>query len=309
MPPTTRRSARIQSSRSPSQQQQQKTLNFRSTGKVTKPAVVIHQSKGSKTGDAVVTTVTDIPEKEGILQKDELEKVEVEEIKRGKAEEENVTVGKEEQENVTEVKVGEIREVDDEEEEEEEGKTESQIDSQAPHDILLAAETEASEASTDDSPLTTLAEPTITERLLSTPSVPPSLADLPPEIPIQLSKITVAKVSLYHKVILESRLTQPVHQNALSLSEKVLRHFDVSSQYGPCTGITRINRWKRAYRLGLNPSMEVLKVLVDVEQLSGKVEPGKKAVGGEGVSAEAGRKRDERTAFIDEELSSRTAQE
>ena len=276
-----RRSARIQSSGLPSQQHQhQKTLNFRSTGKVTKPAVVIYYDKGSKTEDAEVTAVIDVPEKQ-------------------------------EQEKVAEVKVEETRE-EDEEEEEEEGKTELQIDSQTPHDSFLAAaaaEAEADEAGTGDSPLTTLVEPTVPERPLSTPSFPHSLADLPPEIPEQLSKITTAKVSLYHKSILEARLTKPVHQDALSLSEKILRHFDVSSQYGPCTGITRINRWKRAYRLGLNPPMEVLKVLVDVEQRGGKVEPGKQTVGGDEAIAEAGRKRDERTAFIDEELSSRTAQE
>ena len=82
--------------------------------------------------------------------------------------------------------------------------------------------------------------------------------------------------------------------------------FDLSSQYGPSIGITRINRWKRAYRMGMNPPIEVLGCLVDVEEREGKVGKGYKGVGGGGVG---GHKRDERTAFVDEELSSRTAQE
>jgi DNA polymerase delta subunit 4 len=53
-----------------------------------------------------------------------------------------------------------------------------------------------------------------------------------------------------------------VHQEHLSMNEKILRHFDLSSQYGPCIGIPRLRRWKRAYGLGLNPPLEVLAVLL-----------------------------------------------
>ena len=53
-----------------------------------------------------------------------------------------------------------------------------------------------------------------------------------------------------------------VHQEHLSLNEKILRHFDISSQYGPCIGIPRLRRWKRADGLGLNPPLEVLAVLL-----------------------------------------------
>ncbi len=45
------------------------------------------------------------------------------------------------------------------------------------------------------------------------------------------------------------------------MNEKILRHFDLSSQYGPCIGIPRLRRWKRAYTLDLNPPIEVLAVL------------------------------------------------
>jgi DNA polymerase delta subunit 4 len=46
------------------------------------------------------------------------------------------------------------------------------------------------------------------------------------------------------------------------LHEKILRHFDLSSQFGSCIGITRLSRWKRAEGLGLDPPLEVLAVLL-----------------------------------------------
>ncbi|TQB68300.1 hypothetical protein MPDQ_003621 [Monascus purpureus] len=56
-----------------------------------------------------------------------------------------------------------------------------------------------------------------------------------------------------------------VHQESLSLEEKILRHFDLSSQYGPCIGIARLKRWRRANMLNLNPPIEVLAVLLQDE--------------------------------------------
>ncbi|XP_028916613.1 DNA polymerase delta subunit 4 isoform X1 [Ornithorhynchus anatinus] len=49
----------------------------------------------------------------------------------------------------------------------------------------------------------------------------------------------------------------PVEEAVLDL----LRQFDLAWQYGPCTGITRFQRWERADRLGLSPPTEVLRVL------------------------------------------------
>lgn len=74
-----------------------------------------------------------------------------------------------------------------------------------------------------------------------------------------------------------------VHQEGLSVEEKILRHFDVSSQYGvshvayinrfvpsdlpqPCIGIVRTKRWVRANKLGLSPPIEVLAVLLKEER-------------------------------------------
>lgn len=64
-------------------------------------------------------------------------------------------------------------------------------------------------------------------------------------------------------------MKNPVHQQQLSLHEKILRHFDLSSQYGPCVGIPRVRRWKRAQELGLQPPIEVLAVLVKEKEREG----------------------------------------
>lgn len=84
-----------------------------------------------------------------------------------------------------------------------------------------------------------------------------------------------------------------VHQEALSLEEKILRHFDMSSQYGPCIGISRVDRWKRAQRLRLNPPVEVFSVCLQVVEENGKSDT----------------RRDTRIAYIDEFLSTKTAVE
>ncbi len=41
------------------------------------------------------------------------------------------------------------------------------------------------------------------------------------------------------------------------LTPDILRVFDMSSQYGPYVGITRLERWERAKKWGLQPPEEV----------------------------------------------------
>ncbi|KAI5795542.1 DNA polymerase delta, subunit 4-domain-containing protein [Geopyxis carbonaria] len=97
----------------------------------------------------------------------------------------------------------------------------------------------------------------------------------------------------YYKSLAASRKCLPVHQGNLSLQEKILRHFDLSSQYGPCIGISRVNRWKRAHKLGLNPPVEILAVALEMEDENGGNET----------------RRDTRISYIDDFLSTRTEQE
>ncbi|KAL6219989.1 hypothetical protein ACLB2K_007747 [Fragaria x ananassa] len=39
--------------------------------------------------------------------------------------------------------------------------------------------------------------------------------------------------------------------------EELLRQFDLNTAYGPCLGITRLARWERACRLGMDPPKQV----------------------------------------------------
>ncbi|KFZ12497.1 hypothetical protein V501_04209 [Pseudogymnoascus sp. VKM F-4519 (FW-2642)] len=75
-------------------------------------------------------------------------------------------------------------------------------------------------------------------------------------------KVPHSQVLKYWKAREADRLAPRVHQEGLSTEEKILRYFDMSSQYGPCVGIPRRKRWLRAHRLGLAPPIEALAVLV-----------------------------------------------
>ncbi|KAI9774288.1 MAG: hypothetical protein M1840_004182 [Geoglossum simile] len=79
------------------------------------------------------------------------------------------------------------------------------------------------------------------------------------------AKVSDARVKKYWKTVEDERKAPRVHQQDLSLHEKILRHFDISSQYGPCIGIARTKRWKRANGLRLHPPIEVLAVLLKEE--------------------------------------------
>ncbi|KAI0541740.1 DNA polymerase delta, subunit 4-domain-containing protein [Xylaria digitata] len=86
------------------------------------------------------------------------------------------------------------------------------------------------------------------------------------EAELRAEKITDRQISQYWRNIESERRTKRLHQEELNLAEKVLRYWDVSSQYGPCVGMSRLKRWQRADRLGLNPPVEVLAVLMREEE-------------------------------------------
>ncbi|KAI8985648.1 DNA polymerase delta, subunit 4-domain-containing protein [Trametes punicea] len=58
---------------------------------------------------------------------------------------------------------------------------------------------------------------------------------------------------------------QPVHAHGQSMVHHILRVFDLSYEYGPCVGISRLDRWERAHALGLNPPPEVKEILLTKE--------------------------------------------
>ncbi|KAK1286437.1 hypothetical protein QJS10_CPB20g01078 [Acorus calamus] len=39
--------------------------------------------------------------------------------------------------------------------------------------------------------------------------------------------------------------------------EEMMRKFDMDMTYGPCLGMTRLQRWERAHNLGLNPPRDI----------------------------------------------------
>ncbi|KAH6891257.1 DNA polymerase delta, subunit 4-domain-containing protein [Thelonectria olida] len=90
------------------------------------------------------------------------------------------------------------------------------------------------------------------------------------EAELRAEKISDAQIKKYWKGIENQWKSPRVHQEGLSTEEKILRYFDVSSQYGPCIGMPRMKRWHRAERLDLNPPVEVLAVLIKQESKENK---------------------------------------
>mmetsp|Transcript_5903 Transcript_5903/g.10267 ORF Transcript_5903/g.10267 Transcript_5903/m.10267 type:complete len:111 (-) Transcript_5903:583-915(-) len=43
----------------------------------------------------------------------------------------------------------------------------------------------------------------------------------------------------------------------ISQVEQKLRAFDFTARFGPCNGLTRLERWQQAHKFGLNPPEDV----------------------------------------------------
>ncbi|XP_031552455.1 DNA polymerase delta subunit 4-like [Actinia tenebrosa] len=41
----------------------------------------------------------------------------------------------------------------------------------------------------------------------------------------------------------------------------LLKEFDLNSEYGPCIGISRLQRWERAEKFGLHPSQDIKDII------------------------------------------------
>ncbi|XP_013398431.2 DNA polymerase delta subunit 4-like [Lingula anatina] len=60
-----------------------------------------------------------------------------------------------------------------------------------------------------------------------------------------------------------STSTQAAKNNDQAAKElESLTKFDLDFKFGPCTGVTRLERWERAEKHGLNPPPEVKKLLL-----------------------------------------------
>ncbi|KZV70847.1 hypothetical protein PENSPDRAFT_651150, partial [Peniophora sp. CONT] len=53
----------------------------------------------------------------------------------------------------------------------------------------------------------------------------------------------------------------PIHAEGQTKVHHILRVFDMNYEYGPCVGVTRLQRWERAQALGLDPPPEISDIL------------------------------------------------
>ncbi|KAF5379649.1 hypothetical protein D9757_009233 [Collybiopsis confluens] len=67
-------------------------------------------------------------------------------------------------------------------------------------------------------------------------------------------------VSLY--VYVYGSHSVPVHAENQNKVHDILRVFDLTSEYGPCYGVSRMDRWERAEALGLHPPPEIRDILM-----------------------------------------------
>ncbi|KAG2754972.1 hypothetical protein P692DRAFT_20796403 [Suillus brevipes Sb2] len=58
---------------------------------------------------------------------------------------------------------------------------------------------------------------------------------------------------------------EPIHAEGQNKIHQILRVFDMSYEYGPCVGMSRLERWERAASFGLNPPDEVRHILLTRE--------------------------------------------
>ncbi|KAK7206055.1 DNA polymerase delta, subunit 4-domain-containing protein [Myxozyma melibiosi] len=65
--------------------------------------------------------------------------------------------------------------------------------------------------------------------------------------------------------MIEAEISEPIHQSDLSTVEKVLKRFDLDSRFGPSYGMSRLERWIRAEKLGFEPPKEVHTILTSRE--------------------------------------------
>ncbi|KAF8909538.1 DNA polymerase delta, subunit 4-domain-containing protein [Mucidula mucida] len=54
----------------------------------------------------------------------------------------------------------------------------------------------------------------------------------------------------------------PIHAEGETPEHQILREFDLTYDYGPCIGMSRMERWERADKMGLNPPQKVFGILL-----------------------------------------------
>eukprot|EP00892_Ulva_mutabilis_P001519 jgi/Ulvmu1/11368/UM075_0030.1 len=54
-------------------------------------------------------------------------------------------------------------------------------------------------------------------------------------------------------------------QGVTAVEQHILEQFDFDTKFGPCCGMTRIERWDRAQRFDLNPPPQVQQILTRLD--------------------------------------------
>ncbi|KAG7445120.1 uncharacterized protein BT62DRAFT_1007504 [Guyanagaster necrorhizus] len=67
--------------------------------------------------------------------------------------------------------------------------------------------------------------------------------------------------SIYNAYKKKSDVVELIHGEDQDKFHEILRVFDLSYEYGPCIGVTRLERWERAAKMGLNPPPEIHDIL------------------------------------------------
>ncbi|KAF8555668.1 hypothetical protein OG21DRAFT_1410568 [Imleria badia] len=104
----------------------------------------------------------------------------------------------------------------------------------------------------------------------ATPQPSHSEKEKPSPAEIERERLDVEdKAGRYRKYYNEVRSKmghiQPVHSEGQNKIHQMLRCFDMSYEFGPCIGMTRLERWERAEAFGLNPPVEVRDILLTRE--------------------------------------------
>ncbi|SAL95506.1 hypothetical protein [Absidia glauca] len=74
-----------------------------------------------------------------------------------------------------------------------------------------------------------------------------------------------SKFDVYAKKSIIHIRFSSVHQDERSEVAKQLCGFDLDYAFGPCVGLTRLQRWDRAVRLGLDPPQHIRKLLLNTD--------------------------------------------
>jgi len=80
------------------------------------------------------------------------------------------------------------------------------------------------------------------------------------------SKLDEGRYEAYHRSMKPMRgIARPIHTEGQTRVHEILRIFDLTDEYGPCVGVSRLRRWERAHKAGLNPPIQIKEILDTIE--------------------------------------------